>query len=284
MEWAGEDIILSQSFIQPCLTIAASNVLWKLVNEIRDEIGSRGRQMEAYKKERGVHTAEFGARDMVYLLALRSLNRYIPLFFHFTERKDAHPWTLYALIRQLVGELSSFSENINVTGEDKDGSRLLPKYDHEHLWNCFSKARTLISKLMEEITTGPDYILDLLFDSTYFVVEMTPAVFDSRNRFYLVIESEEDPQSILRPLTTIAKLSSRETLPLLIARALPGIKFQHLPFPPQELPRRTRALYFEIDHHGTQWAEVQKNNNIALYWDSAPRDLKVQMMIIGRSA
>jgi type VI secretion system protein ImpJ len=88
---------------------------------------------------------------------------------------------------------------------------------------------------------------------------------------------------VLKSLETIAKLSTRETLPILIARALPGIKLQHLPVPPQELPRRARSIYFQIDHHSDQWAHVQKNNNIALYWDTAPEDLKVEMMIVGRS-
>ncbi|MCK7511988.1 MAG: type VI secretion system baseplate subunit TssK, partial [Desulfobacterales bacterium] len=40
---------------------------------------------KAFKRDRGIHTAEFGSRDMVYLLALRSLNRYIPQLFHLTE-------------------------------------------------------------------------------------------------------------------------------------------------------------------------------------------------------
>jgi type VI secretion system protein ImpJ len=92
-----------------------------------------------------------------------------------------------------------------------------------------------------------------------------------------------DPQSVVQPLGTIVKLSSRESLPLLIARALPGIKVEHLSAPPQELPRRARAIYCQIDHHGDQWAQVQKGHNIALYWDTAPEDLKIELMVVGRT-
>jgi len=70
---------------------------------------------------------------------------------------------------------------------------------------------------------------------------------------------------------------------LLIARALPGINLEHLPVPPQELPRRASCLYFQIDHHSEQWAAVEKSNNIALYWDRAPEDLEVELMVVGRS-
>jgi type VI secretion system protein ImpJ len=125
--------------------------------------------------------------------------------------------------------------------------------------------------------------MQLLFDGTYYAADLSPAMFEGRNRFYLVLETEEDPQSVLQSLETIAKLGSRESLPILIARALPGIKLEHLPVPPQELPRRAHCVYFRIDHHSDQWAQVQTSNNIALYWDAAPEDLKAELMVVGRS-
>jgi type VI secretion system protein ImpJ len=283
LERSGEDIILAEHFIPPSLTISVSEALIKIIKEIRDEIAARANQLEAYKQERGIHTAEFGARDMVYLLALRSLNRYTPMLFHLTESGRIHPWKAYGIIRQLIGELSSFSTNINVMGESEDGTYQLPNYNHRNLWQCFSAAQAMVTRLLDDITAGPQYMLELLYDGTYYVAELGPSMFEGPNRFYLVIETEEDPPSVLKSLETIAKLSTRETLPLLIARALPGIKLQHLPVPPQELPRRAHSIYFQIDHHGDQWAHVQKNNNIALYWDTAPEDLKVEMMIVGRS-
>jgi type VI secretion system protein ImpJ len=279
----GEDITVSEQFVPPSLAIANSTVLFKLVSEIRDQIASRGNQLENYKRERGIHTAEFGARDMVYLLALRSLNRYTSLLFHLTESGRVHPWSVYGVVRQLIGELSSFSEQISVTGETSEGDKLLPSYDHRDLWECFSAARALVTRLLDEITAGPEYVLQLLFDGTYFGTDLGPAMFEGRNRYYLVFETEEEPQSVLQALDTISKISVRETLPILIARALPGIKLQYLQIPPQELPRRARSLYFQIDHHSDQWAQVEKNRNLALYWDSAPEDLKVELMIVGRS-
>ena len=65
--------------------------------------------------------------------------------------------------------------------------------------------------------------------------------------------------------------------------SLPGIKLTYLQVPPQELPRRANTLYFQIDHHGDPWAQVQHGNNLALYWDAAPEDLKAELMVVGRS-
>ncbi len=283
LERAGEEITLSEHFVPPTLTIFGSEPLVNLVKEIRDQMAARAHQLEAYKRERGIHTAEFGARDMVYLLALRSLNRYIPLLFHLTESQQVHPWTVYAILKQLIGELSSFSERVNVMGELEDGTRPLSNYDHRCLWECFSGAQALVTQLLDEITAGPEYMILLAYDGTYHAAELSPTIFEGRNRFYLVFETEGDPKSVLQSLETMAKLGSRESLPILIARALPGIRLEHLPTPPQELPRRANSIYFRIDHHSDQWAQVERGHNIALYWDAAPEDLKVELMVVGRS-
>ncbi len=283
LERSGEEITLSEHFVPPCLTISGSESLVKLVKEIRDQLSARAHQLEQYKQERGIHTAEFGARDMVYLLALRSLNRYVPLLFHLTESQPVHPWTVYGILRQLIGELSSFSQRVNVMGELEDGTRLLPSYDHQGLWEGFSGAQAVFTQLLDEITAGPEYVIQLVYDGTYYAAELSPAIFEGRNRFYLVLETEGDPQSVIQSLETLAKFSSRESLPILIARALAGIKLEHLPVSPQELPRRANSVYFRIDHHSDQWVQVERGHNMALYWDAAPEDLKVELMVVGRS-
>lgn len=217
------------------------------------------------------------------MLALRSLNRYIARLIHLTEARQVHPWSAYGVLRQLIGEMTTFSERVSVAGMLDDGTALIPPYRHEALWPCFSAAQTLITQLLDEITAGPEYMLQLLFDGTYFATELPPAIFEGRNRFYLALDTETDPQQVLSSVEKIAKFSSREYLPILIARALPGVRLTYLQVPPQELPRRANTLYFQIDHHGDAWAQVQHTNNLALYWDAAPEDLKAELMAVGRS-
>lgn len=283
LERMGEEVVLSDRFIPPSLNLTASPVLSRIVREVRDQIASRSRQLEEYKRSRGVQTAEFGSRDMVYLLALRSLNRFVPLLHHYTETRQVHPWTAFGSLRQLIGELSSFSEQVNVLGETEGGARSLPPYDHRDLYRCFTSAQALVSQLLDEITAGPEYVMRLVFDGTYYASELKPAVFGAQNRYYIVFKTLEDPKLVLQSVATVAKLSTREQLPLLIARAIPGIGLAPLPVPPQELPRRANSLYFAVDHHSDQWAMVVKRNNIALYWDNAPEDLEAELMVVGRS-
>ncbi len=218
---------------------------------------------------------------MVYLLALRSLNRYIPQLTHMLEA-TGHPWTAYGLLRQLIGELSSFSEKYSVTGEAQ-GAAGIPPYDHMNLRLCFSRALGMVTALLDEITAGPESVFALNYDGKYYSSDLPPAVFEGRNRYYLMVQTSADAKDVLNTLATGAKLSSRENLPILIVRALPGAGITHLERPPQELPRRAGALYFQVDHNHDQWSGIAKGRNIALFWDSAPGDLKVELMVVGRS-
>ena len=70
-----------------------------------------------------------------------------------------------------------------------DGTQLLFGYDHRNLWKCFSGARNLVTQLLE-FASEPEYIIHLLFDGTYFTADLPPMIFEGRNQFYLVFETE----------------------------------------------------------------------------------------------
>nr|WP_319490567.1 type VI secretion system baseplate subunit TssK [uncultured Desulfobacter sp.] len=278
-----EEVKIDTRFIPPCLCLSGCDTLSGIVKEIRDQLSAKARQLESVKRTKGVHTAEFGSRDMVYMMALRSLNRYLPLLEHVTGTTLAAPWSVYGILRQIIGELSSFSAEVSANGELADGTTLVTDYDHKQLWECFTQAQHLITRLLDEITAGPEYIIPLHFDGTYFTAELAPNLFEGSGRFYLMLESEASAASVTESVKHIAKLSARESLPILIAQSLPGARLNALETIPQELPRKSNAVYFQIDHTSKLWAPVEAGNNIALYWDTAPDDLKVELMIVRRN-
>jgi len=282
LEKFGTEIRLSGDFIPPSITCKAGGSLRKLVEEIRDQVTARAYQLEEHKSRRGVQTAEFGSRDMVYFLALRSINRYVPLLFHYTKTENVHPWFLYGALKQLVGELTTFSEEVSVLGELKDGQTRIPDYDHRDLWGCFSALQDMISHLLDEITAGPEYVIRLVHDGTFFAAELKPAVFEGRNRYYLAIKTDADPKAVVPTIEDIAKLSSGEQLHMLVTQALPGIALEYLQVPPQELPRRANTFYFTINHHDEQWHSVERNRSLALHWNNAPEGTDVELMVVGR--
>ena len=282
IERQGDTIMISGTYAPPCISIRYANALHAQLTEIFNQILFKDRELETFKAQRGIHNAEFGSKDMVYLLALRSLNRYIPIFAHMLEEPGAHPWDVYMNVKQLIGELSSFTEIIDVLGRDESGTLRIPPYDHNDLSGCFSEVARLITQLIDEITAGPEYVINLELDDGYFSAVLKPEFLKSSNRYYLVMRTEDEVENILETLDTQIKVGTTKILPFLVERALPGVGLEHLAMPPQELPRRKDSIYFQIDHHSEQWQRIEKNKNIGLYWNLPPKEVRIELMIVNR--
>jgi type VI secretion system protein ImpJ len=276
----GKEIKLSDKFIPPTISVSGSDELVKIIKDIRDQVSSRCRQLEEYKSPREIQSTNFESGYMIYLLALRSLNRFVPVLFHLTETPNIHPWIYYGVLRQLIGELSTFTENISAAGELFDGTKVLPLYDHRNLWTCFSAVHDLVGNMLNRIIIGPEHIIRLKRDGNYFKGEIPVSAFDSRNAFYLVVRTDEEPDKVPEDIQKIAKLSSSEYIGTVISRALHGINLEQSPVPPPGLPKRPNSFYFKIDHYSSQWGEVQRSQNISFYWDTAPEDAVAQIVVL----
>ncbi len=279
LERDGDSIILSRRFIPPCVNITASPILSGIIKEIRDEIAGRIRNLEEYKSPSEMQKAELDSSHMLYILALNSLNSFAPLLTHVTEPVSVHPWDVYGVIRQLIGELSTFTERMNVFGESSDGIGAgIPAYDHSDLYKCFSVAHNLIGHLLNEITVGVDEMVRLEKDGDIFSADLPDNFLDPKNRFYLVLRTETDLDELLRSVQSVAKMGARKILQDLVSRALSGIELLHLQVPPQGMPRRSAALYFRVEEMGEQWDLVEKSRNVAFFLDNAPEDLKAELV------
>ncbi|WP_410497878.1 type VI secretion system baseplate subunit TssK [Chitinibacter sp. S2-10] len=282
VERHAETVRLSPRFIPPSYTLGSAPALYNLVKEIRDDVSGRAHQLEQYKSPREMQKAEFDASYMVFLLALRTLNRYTPLLHHFIESPQVHPWEVYGVLRQMVGELSSFSERCNMLGEFADGTPGLPQYNHHDLAHGLFAAQTLINQLLNEISVGPEFLVFLEPRDAYLAADLPKQFFSGRNRFYLVLRSESDPDALVDSFQTSAKLAAINELPTLVRRALPGVELSHLPVAPQGLPRRAYSFYFRVETAAESWELVEKDGSIALDWPDAPADLKAELVVLRR--
>ncbi|HTN67409.1 MAG TPA: type VI secretion system baseplate subunit TssK [Burkholderiaceae bacterium] len=278
----GDTVKLSENFIAPCYALSGSDTLLRLLKDIRDELAGRARQLQEYKSPREMQKAESDAGHIVFLLALRSLNRFSPILFHLTESRAVHPWHVYGALRQLIGELSSFSERFNMLGEAEDGTPGLPPYDHADLGKCFGRVRSLVSQLLNEITVGPEFLAILEYRDGHYSGLLPRAFFNLRNRFYLVVRSETAPDIMASSLLRDARLAATTEMPQLIAHALPGLELIHMAAAPQGLPRRAHTYYFRIEQISQQWEAVERDGGIALHWLDAPPDLKAEIVVLRR--
>ncbi|MFW5836607.1 MAG: type VI secretion system baseplate subunit TssK [Desulfovibrionaceae bacterium] len=275
-----ESVVFAERFVPPCMNVYAMDQLSKLFKDVRDLVVSRSQQLEEYKSPGELQAKEFDVSYMVFLLALRSLNRYVPIFQQLSETRTLHPWTAYMHIRQVVGELSSFSEGVGALGERHDGVKLIPNYDHDNLWECFNAAKRLVTQMVESITVGPEFLVRFEYADPYFTAEIPPRVFDRRNHFWLLLRTETPESTVVAEVRHVLKLSATMGMTSLLSRAVSGIPLEHHPDPPTGLPKRGNTVYFKIDNTSPLWDDVERNGSIAMYWDTAPEDLVAQLVVL----
>jgi type VI secretion system protein ImpJ len=164
----------------------------------------------------------------------------------------------------------------------KDDPYFLPDYDHEELSGCFLRAMKILSKLMADIAADPEYIAQFKHDGIHHRLNLPEKMLKGSKKYYLVVETEASQEKVVQELEKIAKLSSYKYLGLLVAQSLPGLPLRHVEHPPPELPRRSMGIYFNINHKTRLWKKVVEDKNLALSWDTKPKDVKIELMVSGR--
>lgn len=275
----GESLTYPSEFIPPLITLTGTSEIQRLVKELRDELTGRAIQLSS-NNSATQQSGSFDPNLLRYRIGLQTLSRYVPRLFHITETPNIHPWDVYGFLRELVGEISTFTQDINFLGENKSGERLLPAYQHTNIGECFNAARNLISQLMNEISVGPQFLVELDYDGKYFSTNIPAEFFEQQVDFYLILNTEQPWDEHSQSFLTTGKLADSSTVEVLAERSLPGIGLFHMPSPPAGLPKKAFANYARIDIHDEKWLQIQSKQNLALMWDEAPDDLKVELVIL----
>jgi type VI secretion system protein ImpJ len=286
LAWEDEQVRISNQYIPPTLKIDADANLLSIVKDLADKVGARCRRLEEYKSPQAMKGAELEPGVFFLLMGLRALTKYVPWLANLAETLSMHPWVVYQTLIQLAGALTLFSKHVSATGDTVDGKRLILPYNHLDLYRCFSTLRQLIEMLLDEITFGPESIIRLNLAELYYEGKIDSRLFSDRNVYYLSLRTQTDPKLVKEAVQTKVKLSAKENLPVLTARALPGLGLEFIAAPPPGLPQLGSTLYYRIETsgpQGSQWADVERFNNIALSWANAPGDLVAEVVVLRRS-
>jgi type VI secretion system protein ImpJ len=275
----GDAIIYNRQYLPPCVTIASVPELIRIVKEVRDEITGRAMQLSAYKSPAHAKK-DFDANMLRYKMALQSLSRFVPRLFHISESGNVHPWVVYGVMRELVGEISTFTDRVSVLGETADGERLVPAYEHNNLGNCFNQVSAMVTQLLNEITIGPQFLVEMKFDEVAFSADVPTEFFTEHVDFFLIVNTVEDFEESQKSLLTAAKLSSRDMVETLVERSLPGVGMIYLSTVPPGLPRRPNSYFMRLDIHDDQWSSVVRQENVALLWAEAPEDTSIELVVV----
>lgn len=273
-----ERIVPDPSFCPPVITLNGSPTLKALLEGMVAELSARAHQFEEYRRgNQTKHTSQF---DMVPLLALQALNRTLPLLHHYCGTPALHPWTIYGLLVQLIGELSTFSDRCSFAGRWEDETQSLLPYDHFDLCSSFSSAKKVVMALLNNLRPDDNTWIALNPDQRNIFrgdLNELPREKGKRNMLMLRSESLVGRRDIDCADFKLAPASMMESF---IQHALPGIATSPLDSAPPGVPDRRDTCYFLLNEQDQLWKIAEQEQGIAFYWDSASADLTVQLIAI----
>ena len=281
----GERVHLDTHFAPPCVDINAAPVLHRLVRDVRDSLLSRSKQLEEYK----IVAGDAGLTDISSLHGitlfsiLGVLSRNAPELERYLTAPSIHPWPVYGALAKLVGELSVFSATLSPLGETAQNERALPAYDHEHLFECFSAAATIILRLVDTLVVGPafTFLLDPLENGKLLGTMMPKSALSNSYAYWLLLRSSRR-EGLAGRVQTMGKLAPAKDMRGIVGQALPGIRLLYTEQPPAGLPRRSDTLYFMIEQNDPLWQKVLQEGDIAFMLPNRPDDMIAQIMVIQR--
>lgn len=274
----GQGFELDRRYIPDVLNIGASAVLKTLVRTLKAGLLSRVQLLDSYKN---LGNSADSAAGLNNRMALQLLSRYVPVLSHFEEVATITPDHVYQTLRQLIGELSVFSNTVSVEGEAASRERSLPVYSVANLSECFYIANELINSLLNELTINPELVAQLVRgDDSKYVGSLNRDFFDDRNLVYLTLSSSSVLEEAIDDFLHHAKLGADGQVDIYARRSLPGVRVKRLSGKPLGVTGGPNTHYFAVDRSCYEWGFVSETGRVGLIWRHAPDDLYAQLVVV----
>lgn len=247
-----------EHFVPPVLQIGASPVLAGELHKLLVTLEEKARMLVRPKDLAMGTVSGFSAEGISNAWFLHCINASVGPLRHMLGLVRVHPEQLFLELVRLAGALCTFSV-------DSHPARL-PSYDHESLAECFG---ALIAHILSHLELAvPSNVVQIRLNrgAQYFwegsVVDERAVL---RSRWILGIRCELGESELMERTPRLVKLCSKEFVPRLVERAIPGLKLTHLAVPPPALQPKIGFQYFLVDRSGPCWEHLVKTREVGLY-------------------
>jgi type VI secretion system protein ImpJ len=260
-------------YIPPVLQIGASERIMILLRRLVEILEEKCKAVVKPKDLSAAAVAGFSAQGISNAWFLHCVNSSLGPLRHLCFAKNAHPEELYREMLRLAGALCTF-------GMDSHPAQL-PLYAHRKLAECFDH-------LDHHIRTH----LELVAPSNCVEIELTPAgnyfweggIADERtlvrSRWIFGIRARAGESEIITSVPRLVKICSKEFVPKLVARALPGLTLRHLPVPPPAISPRVDMQYFAMDKAGACWDHMVATRRLGVYVPGELPEPYIQLLVV----
>ena len=265
--------VFDSAFIPPCLEISASehlmSLLGRLIEILEDKSAMFSRKKAADKRS----WAEFSTREIANFWLLHTVNSALAPLRHIFLSRRGHPEELYTEMLRLGGALCTFA----LESHPRD----LPLYDHRELDRCFGDLDLHIRTHLETIVPTQYIAIPLVKRADYFYeAEVTDQRCLDRSRWIFGIQCDVGEVDVIAKTPQVLKICSKEFLPQLVKRALPGLPLTHLSVPPSAIPAKVDYQYFSVTKTGPCWDHLGKTRQIGVYVPGELPNPNVELLVV----
>jgi type VI secretion system protein ImpJ len=249
------EIILDKQYIPPSLRVNENGVLCGYTREIAGLLHQRGEELAAQVTQPG----RGGVGEIADFLLLQTVNRYEPVFMHYTRASLLHPERLFMTCLQLAGDLSTFSrENRRVS--------TYPDYLHNNLEASFvplvADLRRSLSMVLNRSAVPID-LQDRKFGVRVALISDQELLKGAS--FVLAVNAKISPEVLRARFPSQVKIGPVERIRDLVNLQLPGIPLRSMPVAPRQIPFHAGFNYFELERGGELWEQLERSGGMAMH-------------------
>ena len=269
---ASGQFVYDETYIPPVLQVGGSQRLLELLQRLVEVLDAKSDSMA--RGRRG-SAGEFAAQEIASFWLLHTIHASVAPLRHLLLTRQAHPERLFVEMSRLGGALCTFSLDTQ--------PRSLPRYQHEHLDECFGALDRHIRANLEIVAPGGPIVVQLArADASLWTGTITDnrALASGPSRWILGIRSSAPQHEVVRAAQQLVRVCTSRFLPKLVSRALPGLPLAHMPFPPAGISPRSDTTYFAIEKTGPCWETLLSDPNVGIWVPEAIPNVDVDLVVL----
>ncbi|RJT23732.1 type VI secretion system baseplate subunit TssK [Buttiauxella izardii] len=260
---------LDPEFIPSAMTTHASTALTRYLGEVSASVSHRAEELA----KRIGSPSQQGIADVAEFMMLQMFNRNQTKFAHRSALARLHPEDFYLDLISLYGELVTFTEESRL-------SEKLGFYQQENLTETFNQIMPRLRKALSTVLAPRAMNLPFNYMDGIYVAVINDASLLQSATFVLAVNAQMPHEILHRQFVQQSKISSVEKIRNVVSVQVPGVQLVPLSTAPRQIPYHANYVYFTLDKNSPAWAEIIRNNGIALHVSGNFPELALQLWAI----
>jgi type VI secretion system protein ImpJ len=260
-------------YVAPSLHVGASPRLMSMLHRLLEILDAKA---DSLARGRRGSSDEFAQKEVANFWLLHAIHASVPTLRNYLQAKRVHPERLYVELARLAGALCTFSLDGHPRG--------LPPYDHDHPEESFDALDRHIRANLD--VAAPTNRTTLPFEPSGPNL-YTCAVRDARAygqaRWILGVRAALPANEIVARIPALTKVCSKKFVLELVKRAFPGLRLDHLPFPPAQISPRADTQYFAIERAGPCWDTIVSTQEVGVFAPDSIPSAQLELAIVVES-